>query len=152
MDSNSHVSHLSHASHEEILRLTNAIPIFSGLGFLEQNMLADKCTIVEFNTGVTVIKQGEIADRLYAILTGSVDVVKTKSNHSERIIKLGAGDVFGEIAIMRKIPRTASIITTMPCKFLTVDGKDFLEIYQYFSAHARDNIQLMIEKRLDQQW
>ncbi|WP_231865911.1 cyclic nucleotide-binding domain-containing protein [Legionella fallonii] len=130
--------------------MINTIPIFSGIGIHEQNMLARKCLIVEFNTGVILIKQGEIADRLYAILKGSVDVIKTTSNRSVRISRLGAGDVFGEIAILRAIPRTASIITTMPCKFISINGKDFLEIYQYFSPKARDNIQLMVEKRLAQ--
>ncbi len=145
MDANDHLSH------EAILRMINTIPIFSGIDFHEQNMLAYKSVIVEFNTGVILMKQGEIADRLYAILEGGVDVIKTKSNHSVRINRLRAGDVFGEIAILRKIPRTASIITTMPCKFLSISGKDFLEIYQYFSPKARDNIQLMVEKRLAQQ-
>jgi CRP/FNR family cyclic AMP-dependent transcriptional regulator len=142
MDSNGHLSH------NEILRMINTVPIFSGIGIHEQNILSHKCFIVEYDSGCVVIKQDEVADKLYVIIQGSVDVVKAKSHRSVRIDRLGRGDVFGEIAILRNIARTASIITIMPCKFLAINSKDFLEIYHYFSPQARNNIQLIVEKRL----
>lgn len=125
--------------------------IFTGIGFTEQKMLADKCTIVAYKPEEIVIEQGAIGDRLYIIIKGSVQVsVKTSSMGWKRINTLGAGDVFGEIAILRNIRRTARIITITACQFLTINAKDFLNVYQYFPARARDNIQLVVAKRLQE--
>ena len=65
-----------------------------------------------------------------------------------RVDTLGSGDVFGEIAILRNIPRTARITTETPCTFLTITAKNFLEMYQYFPPESRNNIQLIVAKRL----
>lgn len=93
----------------------------------------------------------EIGDRLYIIIKGTVEVcVKTNSKGWKRINTLGPGDVFGEIAILRNIRRTARIVTITACQFLTINAKDFLDVYQYFPARARDNIQLVVAKRLQE--
>ncbi|WP_115708017.1 cyclic nucleotide-binding domain-containing protein [Legionella sainthelensi] len=125
--------------------------IFTGVGFIEQKMLADKCTVVAYKPEETVIEQGEIGDRLYIIIKGTVQVsVKTHSMGWKRVNTLGPGDVFGEIAILRNIRRTARIVTITACQFLTINAKDFLDVYQYFPARARDNIQLVVAKRLQE--
>ena len=137
------------ASQTDILRLISNTSIFSGVGVPELNMLANKCSIIAKNSDEIVIEQGEIGDSLYIIMKGSVDVsIKTKSDGWLRVNTLGPGDVFGEIAILRNIPRTARISTHVPCTFLTINAKDFLDIYQYFPPKSRDNIQLIVAKRL----
>lgn len=132
-----------------ILPIISRISIFSGLGLFEQKMLADRCAFVNYKPDERVIEQGELGDKLYIIIKGSVQVfVKTPSMGWKRIGSLGAGEVFGEIAILRNIPRTARITTSTACQFLTISAKDFLNAYEHFPAKARDNIQLIIAKRL----
>jgi CRP-like cAMP-binding protein len=123
--------------------------IFSGIGLCEQKMIADKCTVVHYKPDEMVLDQGDVGDRLYIIIRGQVQVsVRTLSQGMRNVNKLGPGDVFGEIAILRNIRRTARITTLTPCQFLSINAKDFLSAYQYFPARARDNIQLIVAKRL----
>ena len=140
-----------YSSQAELLRTINHVSIFSGIGIHEQHILADKCSISHQERGKIVIEQGEVADRLYMIIKGTVLISKkTALNEWVHVNTLGPGDVFGEIAILRSYPRTARVTTETPCTFLTVNAQDFLDIYQYFPAHSRDNIQLVIAKRLEE--
>ncbi|KTD78328.1 cyclic nucleotide-binding domain-containing protein [Legionella waltersii] len=126
--------------------------IFAGLNEHEQNMLAEKCVLEERGANEVVIKQGDIGDRLYFIAKGNVLVSRlSESKQMKRITTLTVGDVFGEISVLRNVPRTAYVTTLTPCTFLTIDGKSYMNIYQYFSPASRNNIQLIIEKRLKQQ-
>jgi CRP/FNR family cyclic AMP-dependent transcriptional regulator len=135
----------------EVLKAIYNATIFSGIGILEQKMLADKSVVTACGTDEIVIEQGEIGDKLYIIIEGRMLVsVKDINTGRRRINMLGPGDVFGEIAILRRIPRTARVSTVTPCTFLTINAHDFFDAYQYFPARARDNIQLVIAKRLKQ--
>lgn len=136
----------------EINRMINNTAIFAGTNIHEQNLLANRWEQEDWNADEVVIKEGEIGDRLYLILRGSVLISKVVPFKGRmKITTLHAGDVFGEIAILRSIPRTADVTTLTPCSFLTIDAKNFITIYQYFSPASKDNIQLIIEKRLKQQ-
>ncbi|WP_454781968.1 cyclic nucleotide-binding domain-containing protein [Legionella sp. WA2022007384] len=138
-------------SQAEIISILSRATIFTGIGLIEQKMLADKCVIANYRPEELVIEQGEIGDKLYIIIRGTVQVsIKTQSMGWKRINTLGAGDVFGEIAILRNIRRTARISTITACQFLTINARDFLAVYQYFPARARDNIQLVVAKRLQE--
>lgn len=133
----------------DTLRVINNVDIFAGVGLAEQKLLASKMTKMDFQADKIVIEQGDVGDRLYVILNGKVSVSKkNKDVPRAEIAVLGPGEVFGEIAIVRSIPRTARITTLEPCTFLTINAQDFLNVYQYFPRQARDNIQLFIAKRL----
>lgn len=143
---------LNAASKVDMSRMISHVSVFAGVGLPEQHLIIDKCQSLDFDTDEVIIKQGDIGDHLYFILKGAVSVLRT--TETGRVIKLAtlvSGDVFGEIAILRNIPRTASVITITPCTFLSIDADSFLDIYQYFSPQSRDNIQLVVEKRLMEQ-
>lgn len=133
----------------DILNAIHNATIFSGVDILERKMLAEKCVVSTCGPEEIIIEQGEIGDKLYIIIQGRMLVsVKDINVGRRRVNTLGPGDVFGEIAILRRIPRTARVSTITPCRFLTINATDFFKVYQYFPARARDNIQLVIAKRL----
>lgn len=135
----------------ELTRALSHITIFSGIGINELNLLADKCVIQDRDNDEIIIEQGDRGDCLYFIMKGRVKVtIKHVIYEWVEVNTLGPGDVFGEIAILRQVPRTARITTISPCTFLTIDAKNFMEIYQYFPPKSRDNIQLVVAKRLQQ--
>ena len=140
-----------YSSQAEALRAIISAPIFAGVGLAEQHMLADKCTIMERGADEIIIEEGEVGDCLYIIIKGSVIVSKkTPSEGYKRVNLLTDGDVFGEIAILRKRKRTARITTKTHCRFLTINANDFVHVYENFPPQARDNIQFIIAKRLAQ--
>jgi CRP-like cAMP-binding protein len=133
----------------EILRMLNNTPYFAGFNFHEHRMILNKCIFQNVEANKVVIRQGDIGDCLYIIVKGQVEIsIKKDTDYRVKIATLGIGEAFGEIAILRKIPRTAFVTTCTPCTFLTIKSADFLKMYQYFSVKSCDNIQLLIEKRL----
>jgi CRP/FNR family cyclic AMP-dependent transcriptional regulator len=131
------------------LRLLNNIPIFSGISPPELHLVASKCHLKEVAPDQIVIEQDDLSNELYVIVKGSVTVTKRKLEHQWNYLNtLNAGDYFGEIALLRNVPRTARVTTKTACTFLVISGSDFLEMYQFFPPKSRDNIQLVIAKRL----
>lgn len=135
----------------DILNAIYNTNIFSGIEPPELRLLADKCNISSCGAEEILIEQGEVGDCLYIIVQGRMLVSVKDINLGRRKVNvLGPGDIFGEIAILRKIPRTARVSSITPCKYLTINAQDFFDAYQYFPARARDNIQLVVAKRLQQ--
>lgn len=132
----------------EVYKAINHTEIFSGIGAEEQHALASKLFRVERPEKEIIIEQGDISDNLYMIMRGYVLVFKKTTDGWARINRLGPGDVFGEIGVVRRVRRTARIVTETSCTFLCINARDFLDIYQYFPPKARDNIQIFIAKRL----
>jgi MFS family permease len=97
-------------------------PIFAPLsdGTLEQ--LARRLEPVEVGTSTEVIRQGDPGDRVYIVASGelAVDVDGRPGAH------LGRGEVFGEIALMRDVPRTASVRAVTDSSLFTLGRDDFL--------------------------
>lgn len=138
-------------SQTDVMTLLNQVPLFAGLGFHEQNLIHNHCHNVVYPEKEIVIEQGEHGDCLYIIIEGHVLISRKKTSKKwERINTLGPGEVFGEIAVLRDIPRTARVTTLTPCTFLTINAHDFLSIYPFFPPSARDNIQLIVAKRMKQ--
>ena len=135
----------------EVLHAIYHTSIFAGIGLLEQKMLAAKSTVTRCSAGDIVIEQGDIGDTLYIIMKGQMLVsVRDISTGWKRVNTLGPGDVVGEIAIIKRIPRTARVSAITPCIYLTIKAEDFFAAYRSFPPKARDNIQLVVAKRLQE--
>jgi len=79
----------------------------------------------------TVVEQGDPGDRFYLIVRGKVAVTrKTDSGPERRLAVLEDGDHFGEIALLRQVPRTATVRTLTDCTFLSLAGDHFLRLVE----------------------
>jgi ATP-binding cassette subfamily B protein len=78
-----------------------------------------------------VLQEGDPGDRFYIIARGRVAVSKGDEGDAERMVAvLETGDHFGEIALLRDVPRTATVRTLSPCVFLTLQRGHFLELIE----------------------
>jgi MFS family permease len=84
--------------------------------------LARSLVRVEAAPGDVVIREGDSGDRFYVIETGMVEVTK----NGRHIAQLGPGDYVGEIALLRDVPRTASVTATTATVFQTLDRAHFI--------------------------
>jgi ATP-binding cassette subfamily B protein len=103
-----------------------ALPI---LDQLDDGLLAEaaRLFVTEHHpAGRMVIYEDDRADRFYIIARGSVEVVKsTEGNGQRRLSVLEDGDYFGEIALLKNVPRIASVRTLTPCAFLSLQRDQF---------------------------
>jgi MFS family permease len=102
--------------------LIRAHPIFQPLahGTLEQ--LARALEPLAAPAGGVVIRQGDHGDRVYVVASGELAV----EVDGQAGARLGTGDVFGEIALMRDVPRTATVQAVTASQLLTLGRDEFL--------------------------
>jgi CRP-like cAMP-binding protein len=92
------------------------VPLFSELGNRELQSIADSMRERTFDAGSTITEEGKSGIGFFVIEDGTATVTIGGSE----VRKLGAGDYFGEIALMAKGPRSATIVadTDMHCQGL----------------------------------
>jgi CRP/FNR family cyclic AMP-dependent transcriptional regulator len=73
-----------------------------------------------------IYEDGSIGDYMYIIQEGQVKVTKMSEDGREKILEiLGPGDFHGEMALLDRAPRSASVKTTTPCVLLALSRQDF---------------------------
>lgn len=104
------------------LRLLGAVPIFAPLpgGTLEH--LAARLVPLRLDAGTMILREGDEGDRFYILAEGELEVTQ----EGVTIAELGPGDSFGEIALLRDVPRTATVTTRTPVVLYALDREDFL--------------------------
>jgi predicted MFS family arabinose efflux permease len=100
-----------------------ADPVFEPLGTAAVSRLADRVQTVSVGPGAAIITEGEEGDRYYVVTEGTVDV--TIGGHVLRTMT--TGDSFGEIALLRNVPRTATVTSATHVELLAISRDDFLE-------------------------
>jgi MFS family permease len=105
------------------LRILRAVPLFSGLDAPVLERLASSLSAVDIPEGGVVFRQGDLGDLFYIIEEGAVQVVID----GEVVERLGASDFFGEIALLRRVPRTATIVAATGARLQALDGDVFIE-------------------------
>lgn len=86
--------------------------------------LSKSVMLEKYGEGECIFKEGEKGDRLYIIVSGSVNIIKF--NGVINILK--KGDFFGERALLFEDPRTATTVAVEKCEFWTITRTSFLEI------------------------
>jgi ATP-binding cassette subfamily B protein len=100
--------------------------------------------------GATVVQEGASGDRFYLIARGQVAVYKIGFNGEERkVAVLEDGDYFGEIALIRNVPRSATVRTLTSCVFLTLHRDAFNNLMER-SPEVRQALELTLLSRLNQ--
>ena len=106
------------------------------------NLFRHSTDTVVFAAGQTIFNEGEPGDVAYGIQNGEVDIVlRGKVVDTE-----GPGSIFGEMALIDSLPRSASAIARTDCTLVRIDEKRFTALVErtpYFSLHV---MKLMAER------
>lgn len=107
----------------ERLALLRGIPMFAALGPTQLEWLARDLSPVAVSAGDPIIREGEPGDCFYLVADGQVSV----SAGGREIRTQGPGSAFGEIALLRDVPRTASVVALTDASLLALTSERFLE-------------------------
>ena len=102
--------------------LLEALPMFAPLPQRILEELSWSLSGVELPAGREVIREGDVGDRFFVVKSGELLVTQ----EGRELRTLGPGEQFGEIALLRDIPRTATVTTTTAAVLETLDREDFL--------------------------
>jgi ATP/ADP translocase/HEAT repeat protein len=121
---------------EKIL-LLKEIDIFSGLSASELAAIASVTEEMNLPKDEDVIKQNSIGETVYLIIDGRVSVIMEKEDGAQAVIdQMDPGSAFGEMALIDDSPRSATIRTVTPCRFLTLHKQEFKETAMEFPRIA----------------
>jgi anti-sigma regulatory factor (Ser/Thr protein kinase) len=108
-------------------------PIFAPLPGAMRERLAAQLIPVSASVDETIIREGDSADRFFLIAEGLLDVSAARHH----IATLGPGDHAGEIALLRHVPRTATIVAKEPVQLYALTPGDFLAAITRHPASRR---------------
>jgi CRP-like cAMP-binding protein len=81
----------------------------------------------EYAHGDVICRQGERGDRMFVIEEGRAEVVRDENGLEAVVGELAAGDIFGEMAIFERQPRSATVRARGTTRVLTLDKRGFLQ-------------------------
>ena len=105
------------------------VPVLSGLSHAVLEDLVSRMTLEKVPDGTAVVSQGEVGDRLYIVKDGEAEVVARGEDGRETgLATLSKNDYFGEIALLRDVPRTATVRARGPVELYALDREDFQKL------------------------
>ena len=127
-----------------LVELLRANPIFAHLRAPTLERLLASTESHELAAGAVVVRQGDEGDRYYMVERGELEVVVDGA--PARV--LGPGSGFGEIALVRDVPRTATVTTMTPAVLHSVRRPEFLDALSGRPAAsvARDHAQRLLDE------
>jgi CRP-like cAMP-binding protein len=98
-----------------------SVPLFEGLSRRDREQVARWADVVDLPAGYHLADQGAFAHEFFALLEGTVEVTR----NGERLVELGPGDFFGEIALVEHDRRTATVTATTPVVAIVMHAREF---------------------------
>ena len=121
--------------------LVDRFPLFEGLTPEQREVLVLHFEPRTAQPGERIIRAGDKADTVYFVVDGQVEVAV-----GNRRIKLGAGDFFGEMALISGLPRAADVTALDYSKLATLSRRDFRQFLTRYPA-IRDRIAALASER-----
>ncbi len=96
----------------------------------------------EFAAGQTVFAEGDPGDRMYLVKSGSVSLAA----HGSELESIGPGGLFGEMAVIDREPRSATVVAETDCELVAVDKRRFWFLVQETPYFAEIVMKVMAER------
>jgi CRP-like cAMP-binding protein len=129
---------------QEKFSLLKANYLFKNLSDEQIEKILSIAKEVEIQSGGYLMREGDRGNEIYLILSGKVGIFKKeeKTGQSQKIASLNPGEVIGEMALIDKSPRSASIVADQDSKFLliSISGETPTQILQNISSSVAQRL------------
>jgi len=128
----------------ERLALVKESPLFAPLSVIALERVARRLHPEQFAAGVEIVHEGDPGDQFYLVEAGELEIL-----HGTTVVnRLKAGDHFGEIALLRGTPRSATAKAVTPSRLLRLESGDFLAAVTQHPTSS-DRLESIVAARLD---
>ena len=111
---------------DDLFPVLKKVYFFEGLSDEEITKIQRVCHRISFDAGKLIFKEGSEADRFYILLEGAVEVWKNYERPERDLLALHtSGHLFGEMALIDELPRSATVICRDPSRLLYINRSDF---------------------------
>ena len=113
--------------HNTKIDLIKRVPLFSSASKHELEEIASIADEIDLPAGRAVISEGDAGREFFVLIDGTADVERA----GKKVASIGPGDFFGEIALIAKTPRNATITTTSPVRALVITDRAFRQLLDH---------------------
>ena len=124
------------------LTLIRKVPLFAKLSRKSLQEVASIADEIDFQKGKELARQGDRGREFFVVLEGEAEVRKD----GRRVNTLGKGDFFGEIALVTKMPRTASVTTSSPMRALVITDREFTALLKRSPEVSQGVVEALAER------
>ena len=93
-----------------------------------------------------IFKEGDIGQNIYFVLSGGVHIFSDQGKFKHTLCHLTEGDVFGEMAILNDLPRTASVESDPDCQLVVLNRELFFTLVEKYPILSLKMLRLMAER------
>jgi CRP/FNR family cyclic AMP-dependent transcriptional regulator len=112
--------------------LLKSVPLFAGCTKSELKQLASSTDEVDLREGYVLMREGRPGREFFVLIDGDVKVTAK----DKKVADLSGGDWFGEIALLTKVPRTATITATSDVRALVLTDRSFRRVVETMPSIA----------------
>jgi CRP/FNR family transcriptional regulator, cyclic AMP receptor protein len=113
--------------HNSKIDLMKSVPLFSSASKHELEEIASIADEIDLPEGRTLIREGDSGREFFVLIDGTADVERG----GKKVASIGPGDFFGEISLIAKTPRNATITTTSPVRALVITDRAFRQLLDH---------------------
>ena len=99
----------------------SSVPLFAACGPKDLKFIARATTDIDASEGDVLVREGRPGHEFFVILDGKARVERA----GKRLATLGKGDFFGELALLDKAPRNATIVAEGPLQLVVLGRREF---------------------------
>lgn len=144
-----------------LARILAITPVFGGIPEDARAALAARFQLKTYEDGDVIVREGEAGDTFYLVRSGRVKVMASNLGGKPGPVVLGElaeGDFFGEIALLRRKPRTATVVAEGSVELMALDRTAFQELVRdypsvlqvveaYLKKRVEDTISILLGKK-----
>ena len=107
--------------------LIKGVPLFASASKQELGEIASIADEIDLPEGKVLIREGDTGREFFVLIDGTAEVARG----GKKVASIGPGDFFGEIALISRTPRNATITTTSPVRALVITDRAFRQLLDH---------------------
>ena len=116
-----------------------AVPLFASMAHPDLRRIATFATEDSVPAGATIMREGDYSNEMVAIESGTADVIRA----GDTVASLGPGDVFGEMGVLERELRTATVVASSPMRLIRLTNWDVKRL----PRETRERLAELVEAR-----